>query len=200
MIEQIRGQLIQTSPTFCVVDCHGIGLGLFISVNTFRNLGEGDGPVKLLTHLHVREDLMQLYGFSDSAEREMFRQLINVSGIGPRLALTVLSGLTASELARAIATEDLSQLTKIPGIGKKTAQRLVLELKEKVRFKASLEQSADLVSPSTEHRDKIEEAILALITLGYRQVDAKKAVENIVQHSSADQPLDEIIKSALKEI
>ncbi|HHE65717.1 MAG TPA: Holliday junction branch migration protein RuvA, partial [Bacteroidetes bacterium] len=102
MIERIHGRLLQKSPTFCVIDCGGIGIGVFISINTFQSLGKENQPVDLLTHLHVREDALQLFGFRDEAEREIFKKLLGVSGIGPRLAITILSGITASELIQAV--------------------------------------------------------------------------------------------------
>jgi len=121
MIESVRGSVSRKSPTFCVINVQGIGLGVYISLNTFRNIGEEKQEVELLTHLHVREDALQLYGFFTEGEREIFRKLISVSGIGPRLAMTILSGLSVEEFQQAIVSDDADLLTKIPGVGKKTA-------------------------------------------------------------------------------
>ncbi len=119
MIDSVRGLLFRKTPTYCVVNCSGIGIGIFISINTYQNMGEEGSDIFLLTYLHVREDALSLYGFAEESEREMFRKLISVSGIGPRLAMTILSGLSVTDLQRAISGEDVDQLTRVPGIGKK---------------------------------------------------------------------------------
>ena len=197
MIEQIRGILIHKSPTFCVLDCHGIGLGLHISLNSFGRLGEPGQEALLLTHLIVRDDSLQLYGFADQEERELFRKLITVSGIGPRLAIAILSGLNPSDLVQAIANEDYQLLTHVPGVGKKTAQRVVLELKEKlVKTKEAAVTQISSVQPSTLR----EEALLALVTLGYKHHEALKAINKVLSRVDGELPLEEIIKLALKEI
>ncbi|MEJ2538010.1 MAG: Holliday junction branch migration protein RuvA, partial [Calditrichia bacterium] len=120
MIEQIQGKLIKKTPTFCVVDCHGVGLGVYISLITYESLNDKNEEIALLTYLHVREDALQLFGFITDEERNIFRMLMSISGIGPKLAITILSGLSVQELVEAIATEDFMQLTQIPGVGKKT--------------------------------------------------------------------------------
>lgn len=200
MIEQVSGQILQKSPTFCVVNCHGIGIGLFISINTYQKLADEGNSATMLTYLHVREDALQLYGFGDEEERRMFRQLIGVSGIGPRLALTILSGLTVRDLVQAIAVGDYQLLTKTPGVGKKTAQRVILELKEKVEIESEMEKMADFSGYSTPVRNTIDEAILAMTTLGYRQFDARRAVEKVLRKSPEGLPLEDLIKLALKEV
>ena len=197
MIEQISGILIQKTPTFCVLDCHGIGLGLHISLNSYAQLGEPGEESRLLTHLIVRDDSLQLYGFASAEERELFRKLIAVSGIGPRLAIAILSGLTPGDLVQAIANEDYQLLTHIPGVGKKTAQRVVLELKEKlVKTREAATPQFSPLRPSTLR----EEALLALVTLGYKQNEALSAINKVLARTEGELPLEEIIKLALKEI
>jgi len=200
MIEQIRGDIIHKSPTFCVVDCHGIGIGIFISVNTYQKLGQEGSTTEMLTHLYVRDDALQLYGFGDPEEREMFRHLISVSGIGPRLALSILSGMTVPQLIQAISLEDYQILTKIPGVGKKTAQRLILELKEKVKISEEIMPSAVSFPISPEVKDRVNDALLALTTLGYKHLDARRAIERVLQNNKSDLALDELIKLTLQEL
>ncbi len=198
MIDQIRGIVLEKSPTYCLIEAGNLGIGVVISLNTSRKIGGKGEEVTLLTHLHVREDLLQLYGFSDAEERDMFRLLINVSGIGPRLAITILSGLSVPELVQAIATGDFKSLTRIPGVGKKTAQRVILELKEKVKAEV-VEEFPEAVQISPEQHQVFGEAVLALITLGYKQEEAKRAVQKVLHAGGADLPVEEVVKQALKE-
>lgn len=202
MIERIRGNLTEKSPTFCVVDCHGVGLGLHISLNTFQKLEKFPETtvVSLYVYLHVREDILQLYGFSDIAEREMFQLLISISGVGPRLAIAVLSGSTTEELRGAIVQEDVAMLMRIPGVGKKTAQRLVLELKEKIQKRGDIEKLVAISAVSQQEREKVNEAILALVSLGFKQQEAQTAINKVIKRSDRDLTLEEIIKQAFKEI
>jgi Holliday junction DNA helicase RuvA len=202
MIERILGNLTEKSPTFCVVDCHGVGLGLHISLNTFQKLEKfpENTMVSLYAYLHVREDVLQLYGFFDVAEREMFQLLISISGVGPRLAIAVLSGSTAEELRSAIVREDVAMLTRIPGVGKKTAQRLVLELKEKIQKRGDIERLVAISSISQQVREKVNEAMLALVSLGYKQQEAQAAIDKVLKRSDSDLSLEEIIKQAFKEM
>jgi Holliday junction DNA helicase RuvA len=199
MIEQIHGSLLKKMPTFCVVNCQGIGYGLHISLNTFRYLGDPSEAVDLLTHLHVREDALQLYGFFEEAERDMFRKLINVSGIGPRLAITILSGLPVKELKQALALDDIDSLIKIPGVGRKTAQRLVLELREKMDISVETVLT-DIPHLASAERDKIEEALKALLILGYKQSEAKVSLEKVIKKHGKDLSLEDIIKISLQEM
>lgn len=202
MIERIRGNLTEKSPTFCVIDCHGVGLGLHISLNTFQRLEKfsENTLVSLYAYLHVREDVLQLYGFADAAEREVFRLLISISGVGPRLAIAVLSGSTTEELRGAIIREDVAMLTRIPGVGKKTAQRLVLELKEKIQKRGDIEKLAAISAVSPQEREKVNEAILALVSLGFKQQEAQAAIDKVIKRSGRDLTIEEIIKQAFKEM
>jgi Holliday junction DNA helicase RuvA len=198
MIESVSGFLLKKVPTFCVVNCSGIGIGIFISLNTYQNLGEEGSEIKLLTYLHVREDALLLYGFFEESEREMFRKLISISGIGPRLAMTILSGLSVMDLRQAISSEDVDVLTRIPGIGKKTAQRVILELKEKISLSAPITYSA-IPGLSPQEKDKVNQALQALVTLGYRQTDAKNVLERTLKKLGNQVSLEDLIKSALQE-
>jgi len=202
MIERILGNLLEKSPTFCVIDCHGVGLGLHISLNTFQKLEKfhENTVVSLYAYLHVREDVLQLYGFADVAEKEMFQLLISISGVGPRLAIAVLSGSTTEELRSAIVREDVAMLTRIPGVGKKTAQRLVLELKEKIQKRGDIEKLVAISSASQQVRGKVNEAMLALVSLGYKQQEAQVAIDKVIKRSDSDLTLEEIIKQAFKEM
>jgi Holliday junction DNA helicase RuvA len=199
MIEQIRGVLLNKIPTFCVINCQGIGIGVYISLNTFRYLGEDSEEIELLTHLHVREDALQLYGFATEEERDLFRKLINVSGIGPRLAMTMLSGLPVDEFKRALAAEDVGLLTKVPGVGKKTAQRVVLELKEKIEISGEAVLT-ELPALAAVDREKVEESLRALVTLGYKQYQAKAALEKVIKKYGRELSLEDTIKLALQEM
>ncbi|MFZ0391292.1 MAG: Holliday junction branch migration protein RuvA [Calditrichia bacterium] len=199
MIEQINGHIIQKSPTFCVVDCHGIGIGLHISVNTFQTLEDNEKPVQMYTYLHVREDALQLFGFKNQEERTAFRHLISISGVGPRLALTVLSGLTVADLRLAISSGDVAGLTRIPGVGKKTAQRVLMELKDKFPAEEGETATASGGGVIGPMQDEANEAILALLSLGYRQTEAQKAVRAVIQNHPGGLSLEELIKLTLKE-
>lgn len=198
MIDSVRGLLFKKTPTYCVVNCSGIGIGIFISINTYQHLGDEGSEIFLLTYLHVREDALLLYGFSEETERDMFRKLISVSGIGPRLAMTILSGLSVMDLQRAISSEDVDVLTRVPGIGKKTAQRVILELKEKIAIKMPYTDSA-FMALTPHERDKINEALLALVTLGYRQSEAKGAIERVLKKAGHEISIENLIKLALQE-
>ena len=199
MIEQVQGTLTKKLPTYCVINCHGIGIGIHISLNTYQNLADENELVQLLTHLHVREDALQLFGFMEESERNAFQKLINVSGVGPRLAMTILSGLTVEDFSRAVAVGDHDMLTKIPGVGKKTAQRVVLELKEKIELGEEVIGRDLRLGKAVEH-DNVNEAIRALLTLGYKQVEAKQTIEKVPQKFGKDIALEDLIKYALKEI
>lgn len=198
MIDSVRGLLFKKTPTYCVVNCSGIGIGIFISINTYQHLGDEGSEIFLLTYLHVREDALLLYGFSEETERDMFRKLVSVSGIGPRLAMTILSGLSVMDLQRAISSEDVDVLTRVPGIGKKTAQRVILELKEKIAIKMPYTDSA-FMALTPHERDKINEALLALVTLGYRQSEAKGAIERVLKKAGHEISIENLIKLALQE-
>ena len=132
MISYLRGNIVRKSPAELVIDVNGVGYSVTIPLSTFETLGETNGPTTILTYMHVREDIMQLYGFATEGERELFKMLISVSGIGPKMAQGILSGLSAPELREAIIRGNLAALTAISGVGKKTAERIIIELRDKL--------------------------------------------------------------------
>ncbi len=202
MIERVTGKIIEKSPTFCVLDCQGIGIGLHITLHTFEQLEQSPSTnaVTLHAYLYVRDDALQLYGFQDLAEKEMFQLLISISGVGPRLALAILSSSGADEFRGAIGQEDVELLTRIPGVGKKTAQRLILELKEKIQKQAEIKQLVSVSGASEQYQVMINEAILALLSLGYKQQEARRAIDKTIQLHGNNISLEEMIKLALREI
>jgi Holliday junction DNA helicase RuvA len=176
MIAHIRGRLIVKHPNQAIVECGGVGYDIVISVTTFTELPEaGAGEVALHIHTHVREDQIALYGFLRAEEKRLFEKLLTVSGIGPKLAIGVLSGMPVAEMVGALRSGEVARLTKIPGIGKKTAERMVLELRDK------LEEFA--LAPARPAAPKAtgvqEDVISALVNLGYQQAAAEKALANI---------------------
>ena len=186
MIARLRGTPVGRRPDGLVLDVNGVGY-LVAATPTVHRRAQGDGEIAIETYLHVREDALQLYGFADAAERELFEHLLSVSGVGPKVALAIVSGSTPSELRRAIALEDTARFEAIPGIGKKTAQRVVLELKDKVGLGAP----ADAVAPKDEHMMARE----ALVELGYSIVDAERALAD-VDHELAP---EERVRMALRK-
>jgi Holliday junction DNA helicase RuvA len=195
MIASISGKLIRKTPTWIVVESGGIGFHISIPVSSYDAFGETGRDVHVLTHLHVREDALQLFGFASEAERRLFLLLISVSGIGPKLAQGILSGIAVGDFEQAVRTNDLASLTRVPGIGKKTAERLVLELKEKIGEAVSLTQPSD-----TSGRSPIEEeAVLALVSLGYRRAQAQEAIQKTVKQDRS-LSLEETLRRALRLI
>ena len=169
MIGKLTGILSDKNPPEVVVDCHGVGYEVNVPMSTFYNLPATGEKVSLVTHFVVREDAQILYGFATLSEREAFRQLIKISGVGPRTALSVLSGMSVTDLAQAITTQEVGRLVKVPGIGKKTAERLLLELKGKL--------GADLGAPQSSATDNPSDILQALVALGYSDRDAALALK-----------------------
>lgn len=199
MIDFLAGKLVTKNPTSVVVQNAGIGFDLQISINTFQQLPQAGEDVLLKTYLHVREDILQLYAFADDRERSIFKGLIGVSGVGPKLAQTILSGIRADELLVAISSDDVERLTTISGVGKKTAQRLVIELKEKFKqmgLVADLESPSERLSAMTATE---EEAMMALISLGYKKPAVEKALIRVRKNGKTDS-VEEVIKQALQQI
>ncbi len=170
MIGRLQGQLAAKNPPQVLVDCHGVGYEVDVPMSTFYNLPDVGGAVTLLTHFVVREDAQILYGFATSQEREAFRQLIKITGVGPRMALSVLSGMSVADLAQAITQQAVGRLVKVPGIGKKTAERLLLELKGKMGPDLGLPAAA----PVSDNQHDIQQALLAL---GYNDKEAAAALK-----------------------
>jgi len=198
MIGSLRGTLIHKSPTEILVDVQGVGYQVSIPLSTFEGLGKEQSTVTLLTYLYVREDALQLYGFMTEDERTMFKLLMSVSGIGPKLAQGILSGIGASELRNYIAQGNLGALTSIPGVGKKLAERLVVELRDKI---SRVESTAAFLGSATEGQGKTRfEALLALTSLGFGRPLAEKALRSALQHlNGKDASVEELVKLALKQ-
>jgi holliday junction DNA helicase RuvA len=179
MIAHLRGKLLAKHPNQAIVETGGVGYDVTISVPTFSELPAVGAEVALHVHTHVREDLIALYGFSRTAEKLLFEKLISVSGIGPKLAITILSGMAADEMAGAIRGNDVARLTRIPGIGRKTAERLVLELRDKL-------PAATAECPAVPTMNAVEEDVLsALVNLGYQRAAAEKAVTSVAQNGGS---------------
>jgi Holliday junction DNA helicase RuvA len=194
MIAHLRGKLLTKHPNQAIVETGGVGYDVTISVPTFSDLPVLGSEVALHVHTHVREDIIALYGFLRSAEKRLFEKLITVSGIGPKLAITILSGMAADEMVNAIRSNDIARLTRIPGIGKKTAERMVLELRDKLTVeKAGEIPAAPVVSP-------IEEDVLsALVNLGYQRAAAEKALAAVSRNGKSG-PFDALFREALSAL
>lgn len=200
MYEYLSGKLIRKTPTVMILETQGIGFEIHIPVSTFSALPEIGQQVKVLTHFAVREDLQALYGFYTEEEREIFRLLISISGIGPKSAMTVLSGISIGDLKRAIINGNLAVLTSIPGIGRKTAERLVIELREKIVVEEGRSSGASL-ERMKEQDERVDDSIRALVELGYRKQNAKEAVQKAVKtFESPDFSVPDLIRIALKHI
>jgi holliday junction DNA helicase RuvA len=191
MIAHLRGKLLAKHPNQVIVETAGVGYDVTISVPTFSDLPEAGAEVALHIHTHVREDAIALYGFLRSSEKALFEKLITVSGIGPKLAITILSGMAADEMVGAIRGNDVARLTRIPGVGKKTAERLVLELRDK------LPQTVASVVSTTPALTPVEEDVLsALVNLGYQRAAAEKALAAVMQRGSPGS-FDQLFRAAL---
>jgi len=199
MIDFISGIIAEKNPTRVIVDSSGIGYSLFISTGTYKELPAVGEKVRLKTYLHVREDNIQLFAFSGDTERIVFESLISVSGIGPRLAQTILSGLKLEELILSIQRADIEKLTSISGVGTKTAQRLVVELKEKLSQLGLIsdETSEESVLPILSSLE--EEALLALMSLGYKRQIVVRAISRVRTKGKFDK-VEDLIKTALQLI
>ena len=192
MIGRIRGELVEKSFPQVIVSCQGVGYEIDVPMSTFYPLPRTGEEVTLLTHLVVREDAHLLFGFLTAAERTAFRQLLKISGVGPKVALSVLSGMSVDDLSAAVAAGDAARLTKIPGIGKKTAERLVLELRDKLPKAIPAARAAGAPEPSAESADVLN----ALLGLGYNEREAQAAVKQL----PADLQIADAIRQALKHL
>jgi len=193
MITQIRGRLVEKNPTYVVVDCNGVGYLLHISLNTFSSL-TSDENIVLYTHLSIREDAHTLYGFINKTEREVFRLLVSVSGVGPSTARTMLSSMSSEEIQQAIASEDVKLIQSVKGIGAKTAQRVIVDLKDKILKTFDLDE----VSVVQNNTNK-EEALSALEVLGFARKQADKVVSNLLKETP-EATVEQLIKQALKNL
>jgi holliday junction DNA helicase RuvA len=193
LIALLRGRISEKHPQRVIVDVGGVGYDVQVPLSTFYNLGEPGTEVILRVHTHVREDAIALFGFVTPLELELFERLIAISGVGPRLALAVLSGIDPAELVRAVRLQDVARLTAIPGIGKKTAERIGLELKD--RLPASLQ--AEVTRPRSPADELRDDVISALLNLGYQRVPAEKATEKAVPLGGSFQ---DVLKRALQAL
>jgi len=190
MIAHLRGKLLAKHPNQVVIEVGGVGYDVTITVPTFSDLPEAGAEVSLHIHTHVREDALALYGFLRASEKQLFEKLITVSGIGPKLAITILSGMPADEMVGAIRGNDVARLTRIPGIGKKTAERMVLELRDKL-------PAGGTAVPAISARSATEEDVLsALVNLGYQRAAAERALA-VVGKSGGSGSFDVMFRDAL---
>ena len=196
MFAYIKGSLEQKSNNYVVIDVGGIGYKIFMATKAIENLGEIGQVVKVHTHYYVREDNISLYGFNTNEELRMFELLLQVSGIGAKSAIAMLSEISPSSFALAVISDDISQLVKIPGIGKKTAARIVLELKDKLKTEETITKTEE-VKLSITNEEETSEAIAALQVLGYTKREIEKALENV---DTKNLQLEEIIKQGLKNL
>jgi Holliday junction DNA helicase RuvA len=199
VIARLKGTLVEKSPSRLVVDVGGVGYDVLVPLSTFYGLGDPGTPVALRVHTHVREDAIALYGFASPLEQDLFERLISISGIGPKLALAVLSGIDPAELVRAIKAQDVARLTRIPGVGKKTAERIGLELKDRLPQGAAPHGAAPDTAPTGDTlRDDL---FSALINLGYQRAAADKAIDAVLKKTpsaSFEQALREVLRGMMK--
>jgi holliday junction DNA helicase RuvA len=199
MISFLRGKLVETLPTMATIEVNGTGYEVLIPLSSYDKLPQPGQEVKLLTHLVVREDAHVLYGFATDTERYLFRLLINnVSGIGPKTALNVLSGISVTAFRGAVATNDIKALAQISGVGKKTAERIVVELKDKVGAAGAWE-AASAQRALSEEDQKVNDAALALMALGFKQIEAHDAARKAQATVGAKATVEELVRACLKK-
>jgi Holliday junction DNA helicase RuvA len=200
MIAHLRGSILEKHPNRIVIDVNGVGYDVFVPLSTFYGLGDPGAAISLRIHTHVREDALLLYGFATLLEQELFERLIGVSGIGAKLALAVLSGIEPQDLIRAIEQGDVARLTAIPGVGKKTSERIVLELKDRLpRAPVTLAAAGAAAPAAPALRDDV---VSALVNLGYHRPLAEKAAEAAITTigSSSDAGFERLLRQALREV
>jgi Holliday junction DNA helicase RuvA len=195
VIAHLRGRILEKQPNRLVVDANGVGYDVAVPLSTFYVLGEAGSEIALRIHTHVREDALSLYGFATRLEQELFERLISVSGIGPKVALAVLSGIEPPDLVRAIERADLARLTAIPGVGKKTSERIVVELKDRLpRIAAPVPSNGPIEPPAIK-----DDVLSALINLGYHRPLAEKAVDAAVKANPGGD-FERTLRQALREL
>jgi holliday junction DNA helicase RuvA len=196
VIAQLRGRILEKQPNRIVVDVGGVGYDVFVPLSTFYGLGEPGSDIALRIHTHVREDIIALYGFRTVLEQDLFERLIGVSGIGPKVAMGVLSGIEPLELLRAIEHADVARLTAIPGVGRKTSERIVVELKDRLPRVAAADAGIEVEAPPSAVRDDV---LSALVNLGYHRPLAEKAVTAAIK-AMPDGGFERTLKQALREL
>lgn len=197
MIYFLKGFIHSKQPTFVIIDVNGVGYGVVISANTASSLGNSGDKAQLLIHHHITEMGQTLFGFSNQVEKDVFEKLITVKGIGPKMGITIVSGMSADQIHDAIANADVGMLSRIPGIGKKTAERIVLELKDKLGSISSKTESSSSKSPESQLS---QDAISALISLGYKQLDAVKSVSFCLKAGTPYKNASDLVRDALKQL
>jgi Holliday junction DNA helicase RuvA len=196
VIAQINGKLAQKQPGEVVIDVGGVGYLVFIPLNVFYHLPDIGAPMSLQIHTHVREDALQLFGFHDAGEKQVFLLLMSVSGIGARLALNILSGIPAEELARALRNGDQVRLVSIPGVGKKLAERMIVELKDK--FTNLAPATVDSAANPGASSQKMQDAVSALINLGYKKPEIEKTVRDVLKNGELS--LEDVLRETLRQM
>jgi Holliday junction DNA helicase RuvA len=195
MIAVLRGHLLEKHPSRLIVDVHGVGYDVQVPVSTFYQAGEPGAAVTLRIHTHVREDQLALFGFATALEHDLFERLIGVNGIGPKLALSVLSGIESADFIRAVEHGDVTRLTRIPGVGRKTAERMTLELRDR------LPKSTDTApAPATALDGPRGDVVSALVNLGYQASAVDKAVAAVVKDAAADTTFEDLLRRALRQL
>ena len=197
MIARLAGRLAEKVPGRIILDVQGVGYDVQVPLSTFYVAGEPGDDVVLRVHTHVREDVIALYGFATALEQEIFERLISVSGIGPKLALAVLSGIEPPDLVRAIRAQDVARLTAIPGVGKKTAERIGLELKD--RMPQSVQAAAQTAQPGSPEDQLRADLLSALLNLGYQRVHAEKAIERELK-AAPDARFEDALRAVLRAL
>jgi Holliday junction DNA helicase RuvA len=198
MIAHLRGQILEKQPNRVTVDVHGVGYDVHVPLSTYYQIGDAGTEVSLRIYTHVREEALQLYGFHTVLERQLFERLIGISGIGPKLAVSVLSGMETRDLLTAVQRGDVARLTGVPGIGKKTAERLVLELKDRV---GELGLPPAPGAPALRPEEQLKGDVLsALQNLGYHRPLAEKAVDSVMGDGAPEATFEQVLKSALKAL
>lgn len=199
MIALLRGRLAEKHPNRLIVDVDGVGYDVQVPLSTFYDLGDPGTDVLLRIHTHVREDQIALFGFATTLEQQLFERLLSVSGVGPKVALNVLSGIEPIEFVRAVRTADIARLCRVPGIGKKTAERIALELKDKLPAQAQAASGAPapVATPEDEMRTDV---LSALVNLGYQRAQADKAVESALKAAQAPASFQQVLRAALKAL
>jgi len=192
VIAQLRGRLLRKDTQEAVIDVGGVGYSVTIPVSTFYRLGEAGTEVTLLTHTHVREDALALFGFLTAAEQTLFERLIAIAGVGPRLAIGILSGIEAPDLVGALRSGDVARLTRIPGVGKKTAERLVVELKDKMEGLEGIDPTAEEPAAGPQ-----EDLVSALLHLGYSRPEAERGVDKALEQGG-EGPFEELLRRTLR--
>jgi holliday junction DNA helicase RuvA len=195
LIAHLRGRVLRKSPQEVIVDVAGVGYRVAIPVSTFYKLGEEGTEVSLRVHTHVREDALALYGFLTAHEQDLFERLIQVAGVGPRLAVNILSGIEAAELAAALRGSDIARLTRVPGVGKKTAERLIVELKDKMPPVPEATAEAEVEPASTPKEDLLS----ALAHLGYSRAEAERGVDRAIREDGTGR-FEDLLRRALQTV